>query len=93
MTTAYRPSGEVLASHLDAETVLLHLGSKRYYRLNATAAVIWRLLETSPTGASALSDRLTTEFDVATEEAESAVRMHLEELTARSLIELVEETE
>lgn len=93
MSIAYRPSGEVLASHLDEETVLLHLGSKKYYRLNATAAVIWRHLETSPTGASTLSDRLMAEFEVASDEAESAVRSHLEELTARNLIELVEDSE
>ena len=93
MSAAYKPSGEVLASHLDEETVLLHLGSKRYYRLNATAAAIWRVLERQPSTEHALSDRLTAEFEVAFEEAESAVRTQLEELAARELIELVEETE
>jgi len=93
VTFEYRPSGEVLASHLDEETVLLHLGSKRYYRLNATAAAIWRSLEQQPSTQHALSDRLMAGFDVAPEEAESAVHTHLEELTARRLIELVEDSE
>ena len=93
MSTTCRPSSEVLASHLDEETVLLHLGSKRYYRLNATGAAIWRLLEQQPAGPAAISDRLTEEFEVSSEEAESAVRAHLEQLTARRLIELVEKPE
>ena len=93
MSIAYKPSGEVIASHLDEETVLLHLGSKKYYRLNATAAVIWRSLEKQPSSEHALSKRLRAEFEVASEEAESAVHTHIEELSARRLIELVEESE
>lgn len=54
-------SSDVLAAHLDDETVLLHLGTKRYFHLNVTGQRIWQMLEE---GASeeTLVERLSKEF-------------------------------
>ena len=90
MTHRYAPSADVLASHLDEETVLLHLGSKRYHRLNATSAAIWRTLEKEASSAKMLGDRLAAEFDVASDQAESEARRHLQDLLERELIVAVE---
>jgi hypothetical protein len=39
------PSSNVLVAHLEGEAVLLDLTTKRYFRLNATSATIWRAVE------------------------------------------------
>lgn len=39
------PSPDVLVAHLSGEAVLLNLADKRYYRLNESAAFIWKALE------------------------------------------------
>ncbi len=44
---AFKPSPDVLAAHLDDETIVLHLGTKQYFHLNATGQRIWKLLEES----------------------------------------------
>ncbi len=36
----YSPSTDAMAAQLDGEAVLLHLGSKQYFRLNETAAEV-----------------------------------------------------
>ena len=40
----YTASPEVLAAHLEGEAVLLHMDTKDYFRLNDTAAWVWRLV-------------------------------------------------
>ncbi len=45
---------EVLAAHLGDEAVLLDLSAKRYYRLNESAAVVFRALEEGEGRASAV---------------------------------------
>ena len=41
-TPTHRVPEDVLAAHLDGEAVLLHMDTKNYYRLNATAAHVFR---------------------------------------------------
>src|SRR5438876_962702 len=53
----------VLAAHLQGEAVLLDLETKRYYRLNETAARIWKGLEQS-LAPDQITDILVAEFDV-----------------------------
>ena len=43
--TTYTIPDEVLTAQLEGEAVLLDLQTKRYYRLNATAARIWKGVE------------------------------------------------
>lgn len=82
-------SPNVLAAGLAEETVLLHLGSKRYFRLNATGAVLWKGLEQGLDHA-ALVGRLTSEFDVDPSVATNEMNRLLAELTKLELVEVRE---
>ena len=64
----FNVSTDVLTAHLEDEAVLLHMDTKRYYRLNTTAAAIWRGLEQGRTRAQLLED-LCERFDVTAEQA------------------------
>ena len=75
----------VLAAHLGKETVLLELSDKRYYRLNESAAVIFRALETGEGRAGAVR-RLVEAFEVDEAEATSAVDALLSDFAARKLV-------
>ena len=76
---------EVLAAHLGDEAVLLDLSAKRYYRLNESAAVVFRALEEGE-GRDGAIRRLTAAFEVADSDAASAVDALLADLAARGLV-------
>ena len=76
---------EVLAAHLGDEAVLLDLNGKRYYRLNESAAVVFRALEDGE-GREGAIRRLVAAFDVAESDASSAVDALLADLAARGLV-------
>lgn len=77
---------DVLTAHLAGEAVLLHLGTKRYYRLNETGATIWRELEAS-SGRDRIVSALCERFDVPREDADAAVAALLATLEAQGLLE------
>jgi Coenzyme PQQ synthesis protein D (PqqD) len=83
--TTYTVPEEVLAAHLEGEAVLLHMETKDYFRLNATAAVVWKGLERGLDRAGLL-DALLEQFDVEREAAAAELDRLLGELTARKLI-------
>ncbi len=62
----------MLTADLEDEAVLLDLTSKRYYRLNPTAAAVWRRLQAGD-DLDAVVRHLTAEFAVDTATAEDAV--------------------
>lgn len=76
---------EVLAAHLGDEAVLLDLSGKRYYRLNETAAVVFRALEAGADRAGAIR-QLVAEFEVSESDAAAAVEVLLADLAARGLV-------
>lgn len=76
---------DVLASHLPGETILLHMDTKKYYRLNETAAAIWRALE-EEAPPEAIVDQLVADFEVEADRARNAVERQIEELEAADLI-------
>jgi len=78
-------SPDVIAAHLEGEAVLLHLGTKQYYRLNETSAAIWKGLERG-LDEPAIVAELTREFDVAAETAEREVHRALAEFEQRGLM-------
>jgi hypothetical protein len=78
-------SPDVLTAHLEGEVVLLHLGSKQYFRLNETGAAIWKALERGVAEADIVVE-LTREFDVDADTAAVELRRTLSELTARGLL-------
>lgn len=81
----HRVPEDVLAAHLDGEAVLLHMDTKNYYRLNATAAHVFRGLERG-LGREALLDDLCAEFEVERNVAADALDQLLADLAARGLV-------
>jgi hypothetical protein len=76
---------DVLAAHLGDEAVLLDLNAKRYYRLNESAAVVFRALEEGE-GRDGAIRRLIAAFDVGATDAASAVDALLADLSSRRLV-------
>ncbi len=75
----------VIARQVGDECVMLDMASGFYFGVDAVGARIWQLL--SETGScAALVDRLTQEYDVPPEQAESDVARFVEELTAHGLL-------
>jgi hypothetical protein len=85
MTTTNRVPEDVLAAHLQDEAVLLHMDTKNYYRLNATAAHVYKGLERGMER-PALLDSLCAEFEVEREVAAAELDRLLAELAARGLV-------
>jgi hypothetical protein len=79
-------SRDALVAHLAGEAVLLHAGTKEYFKLNETGQVIWQELEKG----SDIDDivvRLSSEYDVASDDARTAVNEIVDQLHAAGLIE------
>jgi hypothetical protein len=76
---------DVLAAHLGNEAVLLDLSAKRYYRLNETAAVVFRALEAGEGRGGAIR-RLVDAFEIDEPDAATAVDGLLDDLAARGLV-------
>ncbi|HTS89500.1 MAG TPA: PqqD family protein [Gemmatimonadales bacterium] len=83
---AARIPEDVLTAHLPGEAVLLHLGTKRYYRLNETGAAIWRELE-AKAGREHIVSALCERFEVSRDDAEAAVQALLTTLEAQGLLQ------
>jgi hypothetical protein len=84
-TPSYAASKDVLTAHLEGEAVLLHLGTKQYYRLNETGAAIWKGLE----AALPLEDivaSLVADFAVDAATARAELERVLGELVERGLV-------
>ena len=62
-----RPSAHVVAQQLGAGTVLINLQTNQIYELNRTARRIWELI-VAGLDRAAISERVTEEFDVTSEE-------------------------
>lgn len=83
--STHRVPEDVLAAHLDGEAVLLHMDTKNYYRLNATAAHVFRGLERG-LGRDALVDGLCAEFEVERDVAAAELDRLLGDLAERGLL-------
>lgn len=83
--TTYTIRDTVLVAHLDGEAVLLDMDSKNYFRLNDTAAFIWKALEGNQSRDAILAGLCET-FDVAAAEAATALDHLLDELVEAGLI-------
>jgi hypothetical protein len=81
----YTVPGDVLAAHLEGEAVLLNMETKDYFRLNATAACVWKGLERGM-DREALVNELCSRFDVQPGDASEALDQLLGELEQRRLI-------
>jgi hypothetical protein len=84
-TSRYAVPDEVLTAHLEGEAVLLHMDTKNYFRLNATAALLWKGLERG-LEREQLIDDLLAEFEVDRPTAAAELDRLLGELAARGLV-------
>ena len=76
-TMNYRIPPQVLVAHLEGEAVVLHMDTKRYYRLNDTAARIWKGLERSetvPQIVASLCEQFTVPPETAQREVDGMIR-------------------
>jgi hypothetical protein len=85
VVAAVVPSSEALVAHLEGEAVLLHIGTKRYFRLNRTGAHIWKALEARMTY-SDIAQSLVDTFDVPRAEAEESLHALVAELIDNELV-------
>ena len=85
MNPEYTVPDEILTAHLEGEAVLLHMDTKNYFRLNATAAVLWKGLERG-LGREALVDSLLAEFEVDRATAAAELDRLLGDLGERGLL-------
>ena len=76
---------EVAAASLADGTVLLHMGTKRYFSLNETGAAIWRMLEEGVPVAE-IPGRLSASYEVPVEDANVAVVELLAALAEQDLL-------
>ena len=65
--------------------MLLHIGTKRYFRLNRTGAHIWKALEARTTY-NDITQSLVDTFDVQRAEAEDSLRALVAELLDNKLV-------
>jgi len=82
---AYLIPDQVLTAQLEGEAVLLDLQTKSYYRLNATAARIWKGVE-DRLEPSQIVNVLMDEFAVARTTAQAETERTLHGLQARGLL-------
>jgi hypothetical protein len=80
-----KPSDDALTAHLEGEAVLLHIGTKQYFRLNRTGAHIWKALEAGST-VDDIASSLVETFDVPRAEAAEAVTSLISELIEHKLV-------
>ena len=87
------PAARVVAARdqvsceVEGEAVILNLADGVYYGLNPAGAHVWQLLERPHTLAE-LRDALVAEFEVEPAVAETDLRVLLEELQERGLVEI-----
>lgn len=67
------------------DVLLLQQDTGKYYSLNQTASLIWKMME-SPTCNADIVHALVDRFDISAEAADSALREFLEELHSQNLI-------
>jgi hypothetical protein len=81
-----RVAKNVYAAQLAGEAVILHLDTKRYYRLNATGAEVWKGIEAGE-DRDGLARRLVREFTVELATATEEVDRLLDRLREARLVE------
>ena len=83
--TRYAVSPDAALAEVEDGAVVLNVRTKRYYSLNETAIVVWRMLE-EESSADECTARLVALHDVDAATAREAVQLLLAELVAESLI-------
>lgn len=81
-----KPHPQVVFTPLDSsQAALLHLDTKVYYSVNATGALIWRLLGEGATP-EAIAERIAEQYEIESPEALRFVHEFLAELGDEGLL-------
>ena len=83
-------TGEQISADLGDEAVILGVRTGSYYGLDQVGLVIWNLLQT-PRAVSDIRDAVLEEYEVEREVCEQDLLAFLNDLTAKSLIDVVNE--
>lgn len=86
----YLVSAQAACATVDGGAVILHMETKRYYSLNETGALIWRLLQ-QRVELTDIVEQLVETYQVGVADAERAITRLLDELRAESLITVAAE--
>ena len=78
-------SSEPIMAEFDEGFVMLSVETAKYFSLNGTAEAIWRRME-QPITLRELSQSLAEEFEVAPEEAASAVQGFVSKLVEEGIV-------
>jgi hypothetical protein len=84
-TMRFRIPAEIIAADLVDESVLLDMRSKKYFRLNRTASMIWRAIGDGATLAGIL-DAICERFDIDRDAAHAELQTVCNDLLERGLI-------
>ena len=87
LNQSYKPSPDVVVTELDGEneSVLLHLGTKKYYTLNETGVHIWRLLDAG-SEIDEIAQKICAEYEASFSSAKKSVSELIQELVKEELL-------
>ena len=80
-----RIPGQITAD-MDGETVMMSMGTSKYYNLGKTGSVIWGMIE-SPKTVESIVSSLMEQYQVPREQCEAEVIAFLDDLRRERLIE------
>lgn len=80
------PGKDIVFTDFDGEGMIVDLNTKQYFKLNETAALIWRNLESAKTIDEIVAE-LQSRYEVTREHAASSIKRLLEKLAANNLVQ------
>ena len=80
------PGKDIVFTDFDGEGMIVDLNTKQYFKLNETAALIWRNLE-SAKPIEEIAAELQSRYEVTREHATSSIERLLEKLAANKLVQ------
>ena len=80
------PGKDIVFTDFDGEGMIVDLNTKQYFKLNETAALIWRNLESAKPIDEIVAE-LQSRYEVTREQATSSIEKLLEKLAANKLVQ------
>lgn len=76
---------DMIAAHLEKQTIVMHINSGNFYQLNRVATRIWDQLDV-PLTVHALCEKLCEIFEVAPDQCRADVSAFLTEMHAKGIV-------
>ena len=80
------PGKDIVFTDFDGEGMIVDLNTKQYFKLNETAALIWRNMERAKPIDEIVAE-LQSRYEVTREQATASIKKLLEKLAANNLVE------